>query len=367
MQIPLVDLKAGHAEIAAEVEAGFRRVLDNTAFIGGEEVAAFEREYAGFTGVPHCVGLANGTDAVELALRAVGVGPGDEVILPANTFVATAEAVYRAGATVVLADIDPATYLLDSDAALKAVTAHTRAVVPVHLFGQHAPLERLREGLVGTTVSIVEDAAQCQGAKRHGLGAGANGIATTSFYPGKNLGAYGDAGAVVTADPVLAETVRKLANHGGLSRYAHDIIGFNSRLDGLQAAVLRVKLSKLDAWNEARRAAAQRYQSLLEGLDVVLPRTLDGNVHVWHLYVIRVANRDAVLDRLHRAGIGAAIHYPLPVHLTRAFAGLGYLPGTLPHAEQAAGEILSLPIYPQITAEQQEYVAQTLAAALVSA
>jgi dTDP-4-amino-4,6-dideoxygalactose transaminase len=371
--IPLVDLAAAHAEVAEEVEAGFKRVIAETAFIGGGEVAAFEREYAGFSRLPHCVGVANGTDAVELALRAVGAGPGGEVILPANTFIATAEAVARTGAAVVPVDADPRTYLMDVDAALAAVTERTRAVVPVHLYGQLAPVEQLRAGLDSlgrTDVSIVEDAAQCQGATRFGAGAGAGGIAATSFYPGKNLGAYGDAGAVVTADEALATTVRTLANHGGLTKYVHDLIGVNSRLDGLQAVVLRAKLARLASWNAARRVAAARYDALLSGVDVVRPVTLAGNEHVWHLYVVRIAGdgtaerRDAVLARLNAAGIGAGIHYPYPVHLTPAFAGLGLPPGSFPHAERAGAEILSLPLYPQISAAQQERVVTALAGAL---
>ncbi len=256
------------------------------------------------------------------------------------------------------------------DAALEKVTGATRAIVPVHLYGQCAPIERLREELAGSGVAIVEDAAQCQGATRHGLSPGADGVAATSFYPGKNLGAYGDAGAVVTSDPDLAETVRRLGNHGGLTRYAHDVIGFNSRLDALQAVVLRAKLARLEAWNEARRAAAERYHALLAPLDVVRPETLDGNIHVWHLYVVRVSDdgtpgrRDIVLGKLRASGIGAAIHYPTPVHLTPAFAGLGYGPGSFPHAEHAATEIISLPIYPHITPAQQEYVVDVLADAL---
>ncbi len=371
--IPLVDLAAAHAEVAEEVEAGFKRVIADTAFVGGAEVAAFEREYAAFSGVPHCVGVANGTDAVELALRAVGVGPGSEVVLPANTFVATAEAVARTGADVVLVDVNPLTYLMDVDAALAAVTDATRAIAPVHLYGQLAPVERLRIGLAELgrrDVSIVEDAAQCQGATRFGEGAGAQGIAATSFYPGKNLGAYGDAGAVVTADEDLAVTVRTLGNHGGLKKYVHELVGVNSRLDGLQAVVLRAKLTRLARWNEARRAAATRYDDLLSSVDVVRPVTLEGNEHVWHLYVVRVpgdgtpARRDEVLGKLNAAGIGAGIHYPYPVHRTPAFASLGYPQGAFPHAEQAAGEILSLPLYPQITAEQQERVVAALAEAL---
>jgi len=360
--IPLVDLQAAHVEVAEEIELGFKRILANTAFIGGDEVAAFEREFAAFSGVAHCVGVANGTDALELALRAAGVCAGDEVILPANTFIATAEAVARVGARVVLVDMDPATYLIDVDAALAAVTPATRAVVPVHLYGQLAPVERLTEALAGTPVTVVEDAAQCQGATRHGRGAGSWGIAATSFYPGKNLGAYGDAGAVLSTDPEVATTVRMLANHGGLAKYEHQVIGCNSRLDGLQAVVLRAKLARLTAGNAARRAATARYDALLGSLDVVRPAVLPGNEPVWHLYVIQVpARRDEVLATLNRAGIGAGIHYPVPVHLTPAFAGLGYRPGDFPHAEAAAQRILSLPLFPQIRAEQQERVVEVLA------
>jgi dTDP-4-amino-4,6-dideoxygalactose transaminase len=371
--IPLVDLQAAHAEVAEEVDTGFKRVIANTAFIGGEEVAAFEREYAAFSRVRHCVGVANGTDAVELALRAVGVGPGDEVVIPANTFVATAEAVARAGARVVLVDVDPTTYLIDVDAALAAVGPATRAVLPVHLYGQLAPVERLRAALAGTGVAVVEDAAQCQGATRHGIGPGTAGIAATSFYPGKNLGAYGDAGAVVTDDERLATSVRTIGSHGGLTKYVHEVIGVNSRLDALQAVVLRAKLARLASWNAARRAAAECYDALLEPLDVIRPVTLPGNEHVWHLYVVRIpgdgdaGRRDGVLKRLNDAGVGAGIHYPFPVHLTPAFADLSYGPGSFPQAETAATEILSLPLFPQITEGQQETVVRALAAALRSA
>ncbi|GAA1789075.1 DegT/DnrJ/EryC1/StrS family aminotransferase [Planosporangium flavigriseum] len=366
--IPLVDLKAAHAEVAEEVETGFKRVIADTAFVGGAEVAAFEEEYAAFTGVPHCVGVANGTDALELALRAAGVGPGSEVILPANTFIATAEAVARAGARPVLVDCDPDTYLIDTDAALAAMTPTTSAIVPVHLYGQLAPVELLVAGVDGASVRIVEDAAQCQGATRYGVQAGSHGIAATSFYPGKNLGAYGDAGAVVTVDREVAAAVRMLANHGGVRKYEHEVVGFNSRLDGLQAAVLRTKLARLAAWNSARRVAAARYDDLLAGLDVVRPVTLAGNEHVWHLYVIRVpgGRRDEVLARLNAEGIGAGIHYPVPVHLTQAFAYLRYGRGSFPHAEATAGEILSLPLHPHITADQQERVVEALASALAA-
>jgi dTDP-4-amino-4,6-dideoxygalactose transaminase len=367
--IPLVDLAAAHDEVAEEVQAGFARVMAQTAFVGGPEVAAFEAEYAAFTGVPHCVGVANGTDALELALRASGVTAGGQVVLPANTFVATAEAVARIGARPILVDCDPDTYLIDVGAALAAVTTATSAVVPVHLYGQLAPVEALAAGLAGTGVRVVEDAAQCQGARRHGVPPGSVGIAATSFYPGKNLGAYGDAGAVVTADADLAATVRKLANHGGLGRYSHEVVGFNSRLDSMQAAVLRAKLARLAAWTRARRAAAARYDGLLDGLEVTRPVTVPGNEHVWHLYVIRVADgrRDRVVTALNAAGIAAGIHYPVPVHRTGAFGDLGYHEGDFPHAERAAAEILSLPLYPQITAEQQETVVAELRRALAAA
>ncbi|MEV4277871.1 DegT/DnrJ/EryC1/StrS family aminotransferase [Actinoplanes xinjiangensis] len=361
-RIPLVDLAAAHAEVAEEVEAGFKRIIADTAFIGGAEVAAFESEYAAFSGLPHAIGVANGTDALELAFRAVGVGPGTEVILPANTFIATAEAVARTGAQVVLVDCDPSTYLIDVDAALAAITPRTRAIAPVHLYGQLAPVDQLKAGLAGRDVVIVEDAAQSQGATRHGLGSGVDGIAATSFYPGKNLGAYGDAGAVTTAVEEWATTVRTLGSHGGLRKYHHDLVGVNSRLDGLQAVVLRAKLARLAGWNEQRRAAAARYHELLAGLEqVVRPVTLDGNVHVWHIYCVRVPNRDEVLAKLNAAGVGAAIHYPIPVHRTGAFASLG---GSFPNAEATAPEILSLPIYPQITPDQQERVVEALATAI---
>ncbi|GLW34963.1 DegT/DnrJ/EryC1/StrS family aminotransferase [Actinoplanes regularis] len=366
--IPLVDLQAAHAEVAEEVDAGFKRVLATTGFVGGPEVAAFEREFAEFSGAAHCVGVANGTDAVELALRAAGVGPGDEVVVPANTFVGSAEPVVRIGARVVLADIDPDTYLVDVDRMLAAVGPKTRAVVPVHLYGQLADAPRLRAALEGSGVAVVEDAAQSQGALRHGRGAGADGIAATSFYPGKNLGAYGDAGAVLTPDQDQAITVRTLGSHGGLKKYVHDIVGVNSRLDALQAVVLRAKLARLGAWNTARRAAAARYHELLADVDVVLPATLDGNEHVWHLYVIRVPGgperRDTVLSRLHESGVGAGIHYPYPLHLTPAFADPAFPAGSFPLAERAAGEILSLPLYPQITVDQQEATVRALVAAL---
>ena len=365
--IPLVDLSAQHAAVAEEVAEGWQEVLARTAFIGGPQVAAFEREYAEFIGVSHCVAMANGTDAIEIALRALGVGPGDECILPANTFIATAEAVSRAGATPVLVDCaDDETYLIDTDAVEAAVTPRTRAVIPVHLYGQAAPVERLLPLARRRDIGLVEDAAQAHGARRHGTSAGVLGdAAATSFYPAKNLGAYGDAGAALTRAADVAARMRMIRDHGAARKYEHEVLGVNSRLDTLQAVVLSAKLRRLAGWNAARRAAAARYDELLSGCDaVVRPRTLEGNEHVWHLYAVRVLERDRVLKELHAAGIGAGIHYPEPIHLTAAFAGLGYARGAFPVAERTARDLLSLPLFPEITAAQQERVASVLISVL---
>jgi dTDP-4-amino-4,6-dideoxygalactose transaminase len=365
-RIALVDLASAHTEIAAEVAAGLDEVMSTTTFVGGPQVAAFEQEYADFAEVKHCVGVANGTDALELVLRAVGVGRDDEVVIPANTFVATAEAVVRAGARPVLVDMDADTYLIDPEQAVAAFGPRTRAIMPVHLYGQVAPVEQLSAAAEQAGVLIVEDAAQSQGARRNGRPAGGLGIAAgTSFYPGKNLGAYGDAGAVLTDSDEVARMVRMIGAHGSEVRYEHKVLGVNSRLDGVQAVVLRAKLRRLAGWNAARRAAAARYGELLAGVDgVVLPVTAAGNEHVWHLYVIQVDERDMVLKALNEAGIGAAIHYPVPVHLHPAFADLGYGPGSFPVSEAAASRILSLPLHPHLTASDQERVADVLRVAV---
>jgi dTDP-4-amino-4,6-dideoxygalactose transaminase len=364
--VVFVDLAAQHQEVEAEVTAGFDRVMAATAFINGPDVAAFEKEWARYTGTRHAVGVASGTDALELALRAVGVGPGDEVIVPANSFIASASAVARAGARPVFVDCDPDYYLIDPGRVAEAITERTRAIMPVHLYGQLAPMEDLVGLAADAGAVIIEDAAQCHGASRQGQRAGAWGVAAaTSFYPGKNLGAYGDGGAVATNDEATAVTLRALRDHGGHKKYEHPILGFNSRLDTLQAVVLSAKLARLERWNEARRTAAQRYGELLADLPGVrLPRVLPGNEAVWHLYVIRVPNRDEVLARLQSAGVQAGIHYPIPIHLQGAFADLGYGPGDFPVTEQAAEEILSLPMHPHLTESQQQRVASTLAGIL---
>jgi dTDP-4-amino-4,6-dideoxygalactose transaminase len=365
--IPLVDLGAQHAAVADEIAEGWREVLARTSFIAGPQVAKFESEYASFIGTRHCVGVANGTDAIEIALRALGVGRGDECILPANTFIATAEAVSRAGATPVLVDCaDDGTYLIDADAVEAAMTSRTRVIIPVHLYGQAAPVEQLLPLAGKTGAWVVEDAAQSQGARRRGKSAGELGhAAATSFYPGKNLGAYGDAGAVLTDSDELAARMRMIRDHGSLYKYEHEVIGVNSRLDTLQAVVLSAKLRRLAGWNAARQAAASRYDALLSQVEeVTRPSVLDGNEHVWHLYVVRVPDRDRVLKELHAAGIGAGIHYPVPIHLTSAFAERGYAERAFPVAEKVAREILSLPLFPEITPSQQERVVSVLLAAI---
>jgi dTDP-4-amino-4,6-dideoxygalactose transaminase len=366
VSVPFVDLGAQQEEIADEVEMGLKEVFAQTSFIGGPAVADFEQAYARFLGAANCVGVANGTDALELALRAAGVEAGGEVILPANTFIATAEAVSRIGAVPVLVDVDPEYLLIDPDRVAEAVTPRTQAIIPVHLFGQTAFVERLLPIADSCGAVVVEDAAQSQGATRFGRFAGTLGlVAGTSFYPGKNLGAAGDAGAVVTDDDGVAARVRMLGAHGSERKYQHDAVGMNSRLDTIQAVVLNAKLRRLAAWNDRRRKAAARYQELLEDLPgVLLPRTARGNTDVWHLYVIRVAARDRVLAALNQAGVGAGIHYPVPVHLSSAYRSLGLGPGSFPVTEQASRGILSLPIFPHISETQQQYVADQLQAAL---
>ncbi len=364
--IPLVDLRAQHREVAAEIAAGFDRVLERARFVLGEEVATFERDYARFANVQHCVAVASGSDALELALRAAGVGAGDEVIVPTNSFVASAAAVVRAGATPVPVDVDPLHHLLDPALAAARLTARTKAIMPVHLYGQLAPMDEIGALAAAAGVAVIEDAAQAHGARQHGRAAGTFGLAAgTSFYPGKNLGAYGDAGAVLTESAAIADRIRALRDHGRHGPHDHRELGFNSRLDSLQAVVLNAKLARLAAWNEARRAAARRYDRLLADLsEVALPATRGGNEHVWHLYVVRVPRRDAVAARLRAAGIEVGIHYPVPIHLQKAFHTLGHARGDFPVAEAAAERVLSLPLFPEITAEQQARVAAELGRAL---
>ncbi|WP_438354512.1 DegT/DnrJ/EryC1/StrS family aminotransferase [Microbacterium sp. CJ88] len=364
--VPFLDLAAQQAEVADEVLPVWQRQLASAGFIGGAEVSAFEAEFADYIGVQHVVGVSNGTDALELAYRAVGVEAGDEVIIPANTFIATAEAVSRIGAIPVPVDVDDEFLLIDPDAIEAAITVRTKAIVPVHLFGQTAPIDRIapiaeKHGLV-----LIEDAAQSQGAASTAGRAGAlSRVAATSFYPGKNLGAAGDAGAVMTDDAAVADLVRNLGGHGSSVKYVHDHVGMNARLDAIQATVLRAKLRRLDGWNASRRVAAARYGTLLADISGVrTPAVLPGNDDVWHLYVVRVDERDRVMAELGAAGIGVGIHYPTPVHLTEAYASLGHRRGEFPVAEAAADRILSLPMFPHLTEAQQDAVVAAVRAAV---
>lgn len=364
-RVPLVDLSWQHRQISAEIVPQILDVMDRGSFVQGPEVAFFESEFARFCRSPYCVAVGNGTDAIELALRAAGIGAQASVILPANTFVATAEAVVRLGGRPSLVDCDHMG-LMDVDQAAAALGGDTRAVIPVHLYGQMTDMTALADAVSGHDAVIIEDAAQAQGAEQKGHGIGHWSLAAaTSFYPGKNLGAYGDGGAVLTSDTRIAERIRLLANHGSVSKYEHSELGFNSRLDTIQAVVLRAKLALLADWNRLRREAAFRYHVLLEPLAnegmVELPSVAAHNVHVWHLYVIQIDNRDRVLDRLREAGVDAGIHYPVPVHLQPAFGHLGYLRGTFPRAERASARILSLPIYPGITEQLQDRVVEAVA------
>ena len=362
-QIPLVDLLWQHEQIADEVRTGIDRLFATGAFIDGPDVAQFEAEFATFSGAAHAVGVASGTDALELALRAAGVEAGDEVIVPVNTFVATAEAVLRIAAVPVFVDCDATHLLIDPTLVEDAVTERTRAVMPVHLYGQFAPIDPVLEIAGRHDLAVIADAAQAQGAQGTGRGIAEGVIAAgTSFYPGKNLGAYGDAGAVVTDDASIADLVRSISHHGsGTDRYHHVRFGCTSRLDTIHAIVLRAKLARLEKWNDLRRSAASVYDELLADVEgVTTPVTAPGNLHVWHLYVVQVDERDSVLDALHGAGVGAGVHYPIPLHRQPVFAGNASAASEFPVATRTAARILSLPLFPGITESQQEQVVAAL-------
>ncbi|MEZ5098362.1 MAG: DegT/DnrJ/EryC1/StrS family aminotransferase [Thermoleophilia bacterium] len=361
--VPFLDLGGMHASMKDDLLAAFADLVDSSAFTGGPQVAAFEDAFATYCGTAHCVGTASGLDAIRLALIAAGVGRGDEVIVPAQTFVATLEAVTQAGATPVVVDVDPTDYCLDAAAAATAITPATRALLPVHLYGQLADLRALGELAARHDLVLVEDACQAHGAERDGLRAGAAGLAGAfSFYPGKNLGAFGDGGALVTGDAELAARVRALREHGQTAKYRHDMEGWTSRLDTIQAIVLLRKLRELEGWNEERRALAARYADLLDGVgDLVLPPIAPSSDPVWHLYVVRTADPDALAASLREQGIATGRHYPQPVHLTDAYRWLGHRPGAFPVAEALAREGLSLPLYPGLSEAAQVGVAGAIA------
>ena len=361
--IPFVDLKAQYAAIKDEVDPAIARIIAHTAFVGGQEVADLEREFAAYCEVAHCVGVGNGTDALYLALRGLGIGAGDEVITVPNTFIATTEAISQTGATVVFVDADPDTYLMDPAKVEAAITPKTKALLPVHLYGQPVDMTALRKIADAHGLKLIEDAAQAHGARDQGKRVGSLGdVACFSFYPGKNLGAYGDAGAVVTNDAELAERVRRLSNHGRLEKYTHEMEGVNSRLDGIQAAVLRVKLKHIDDWNGQRRAAAATYDRLLaEVPGVKTPKVRDGVEPVYHLYVIECPDRDGLSEHLKAQGIASGIHYPLPLHRQPAYAHLGIPEGTFPGVESGCPKLLSLPMFPELGEAGAERVAAAVA------
>ncbi len=361
MNVPFLDLRAQYAAIRDEIDAAIAEVVSSCQFVGGPVVRRFEEHFAAWTGAAHAVGVSSGTSAIHLALVALGVGPGDEVIAPCNTFIATTEAIGHAGARVVLVDVDEDTQLIDPAAVERAITPRTRAIVPVHLYGQPADMAAIRKIARRHGLRVVADAAQAHGADIGGDRRAILGDATTfSFYPGKNLGAYGDAGMVVTDDADVARTVRMLADHGSDRKYHHEREGFNHRIDAIQAAVLDVKLRHIDAWTDARRAHAARYDAAFAGTSVRPIAAAPGRRHVYHLYVVRVRDRDATIEALRERGIGCGIHYPVPLHLQPAYAHLGLGPGSFPVAERVTREILSLPMFPEMTEAMIDTVAEAV-------
>src|SRR6267143_75785 len=360
-QVPFVDLAAQYRTIAAEINEATSRVIQEADFVLGREVNLFEEEFAAFCEAKYAVGVDSGTSALELALRAYDIGPGDEVITAANSFIASALAISHAGATPVLTDVDPYTYTMDVASIESAITPRTKAILPVHLYGHPAHMDPIRKLADKHGLVVIEDACQAHGARYKGRRAGSLGHAAAfSFYPGKNLGAYGDGGAVVTSDAAVAKRLGMLRNYGQKEKYQHMFRGFNRRLDTLQAAVLRVKLRYLEKWNAARRWNAVLYHKFLEGCGVVLPGEAGGAESVWHLYVIRSERRDMLREHLISRGISAGIHYPIPIHLQPAYQDLGYKRGDFPVTESSAQQVLSLPMYAEITQSQVEFVAKTI-------
>lgn len=361
MKIPLVDLVAQYHSIQHEIDAAVHNVLEGGSFILGPNVVSLEQEIADYLGVKYAVGVASGTDALVLSLRAFGIGPGDEVVVPVNTFFATAEAVSQVGATPVFADIDPRTYCIAVEQLEARVTPRTKAIIPVHLYGHPAEMDTILELAQERGLKVIEDNAQAIGAEYNGRKTGSLGDAgCLSFFPSKNLGGYGDGGMITTDNPQVADAVRKLRTHGWNRKYYPEMLGFNSRLDELQAAILRVKLRHLDAWNERRRAISKRYRDLLADVRVETPQEASYAKHVYHLFVLRVAQRDTVREQLHLAGIGTGIYYPQPLHLLQIYECLGYRPGAFPESEQAAQQALAIPLYPEMADRQINEVATTL-------
>lgn len=361
-RVPFVDLKAQYSGLREEMNAAVLSVLESAYFVGGPILEKFEQEFAAFVGAKYCVGVANGTDAITLAARSAGLGPGDEVLVPANSFFASAEAISNAGATPVFVDVDPVTFHMDVELAAKSITDRTKAIVPVHLYGRAMDLRPFEALAEQHKLTIIEDCAQAHGASIDGNPVGFSGRLTCfSFYPGKNLGAYGDGGAVTTSDPDLMKRLRILREHGSPVKYRHSVVGLNSRLDSLQAAVLSVKLPYLHRWNAARRTHAKRLAAALEGSPIIPPAIPEGDQHVFHLFVVRCSRRDELKHFLEEKRIQTGIHYPVPLHLTGAYQTL-CTPGrgSMPVTETLADEILSLPMYAELSDEQIAYVIDAL-------
>jgi dTDP-4-amino-4,6-dideoxygalactose transaminase len=367
-QVPFLDLKAHHEPILPELLEAFRKVVETNAFAGGPFVARFESEFAAFCGTSHAIGVGNGTDALWLSLLALGVGPGDEVITVPNSFMATAEAISYCGARPVFVDIEERSYNMDPALVEAAITPRTRAIIPVHLFGQMVDMDPILEIGRRHGLPVVEDACQAHGARYQGRIAGGIGqIGCFSFYPGKNLGAFGEAGAITTNDSELRNKIQVLRDHGQARKYLHSMIGWNARMDGIQGAILSVKLTRLAAANAARRDRAHLYDQLLtEVPEVIRPVVLPHHEHVFHIYAVRLPKRDEVLSRMSSHGVNCAIHYPVPIHLQEAYRFLGYGVGSFPRAERCAQELMSLPMFPELSPEQIRRVVAALKDSLVA-
>jgi len=363
IKVPYLDLRAQYQSIKPEIDAAVARVLDSCQFVLGSEVAGFEQEFAAYCGTAECIALNSGTSALHLALLAAGVGPGDEVITVPFTFVASVAAVIYAGARPVLVDIDPLSFTIDPAAIEAAITPRTKAILPVHLYGQPSDMDPIMEIAKRHGLVVIEDAAQAHGAKYKGRPVGSIGdMACFSFYPGKNLGAYGEGGAVTTSNPEYARTIRMLRDWGQDRKYHHVLRGYNYRMEGFQGAILRVKLRHLERWTEARRTIVGKYNQLLADSSVERPKEMPWARHVYHVYTLRTDDRDGLQAALNAEGIQTGIHYPVPVHLQPAYADLGYAKGAFPHSERAAAEVLSLPLYPEMTDAQSEAVSRVVQA-----
>ena len=362
MNVPFLDLKSQYKGIKNEVNIAIQNVLNDTAFAGGPYVASFEKNFAEYCGVDYGIGVSSGTSALWLALKALGIGEGDEVITVPNTFIATTEAISMTGAKPVFVDVDPVTFLMNPIEARLAVTSRTKAIIPVHLFGQMVNMDPIMELAKVHKLAVIEDASQAHGAEYKGKKAGSIGhVGCFSLYPGKNLGAYGEAGIIVTNSQMIAERTKMLRDHGQPQKYVHSVEGWNARMDGIQGAILDVKLEKLSKWNEQRREKAILYTKYLKEVKgVQLPRTARSNKHVYHVFAIRVKNRDDLMANLQANGIGCGVHYPIPLHLQDAYRTLKHKVGDFPVAEETASEFVSLPIYPELTEKQIQYVASTV-------